>query len=171
MRPRRMLLVIPLTVVGVMGGLAATNEGMAVANGGEKVTGDDGVDVTIFPDTLNNHGNLTATGAIGTARYEPSNSQVPDKYIGCWIEGNSKGASVICKASSGDGQTPLQCMSAVTTNTTWGQMGNSFAAIVAAINSDSYLEFRTDINPTTHTGGACTWIHVENSSQYLPRQP
>lgn len=166
---RMMLLAVPLGAVVVLVAFSARNEGMAQAGGGTKLYASDGRDVKIQADAK---GFLYATGALGTARAEVFSGPAVTKEIGCFIEGNGTGgAMVTCTAVSG--VKTLRCVAAATTFSTTEPQGNSYATILSLMNSDSYIQFNTDMNAGAGSSvtGNCTFIHVENSSKFYPSQP
>jgi hypothetical protein len=130
--------------------------GKASATGGTKLSGADGMDVTIDVDRFT--GNYFASGALGTARAEPFSSSA-QKWIGCWIDASPGGAVLTCEASDSSGN-DLRCASADPT----------LIKVVAIMNDDSFLQFETP-SLTSSGVGNCTSISIGNGSRYYPKAP
>ncbi len=128
--------------------------GKAIATGGTKMGGADGMDVTIDRDPST--GNFFASGALGTARSEPFMSSA-QKWIGCRIDASPGSAVLTCQASDSSGN-DLRCASADPT----------LIKIVAMMSDDSFIEFET---PSSSGIGNCTSISIENASVYYPKAP
>ena len=149
MYKRIWLVVVPLAVLSLSGGTA-------VGRGGTKVGAAEGWDVAI---TMNGN-NFRASGALGTARSEPTGTfTAANKWIGCWVDIANGFASLTCEATTDSpsipGQTDLRCVS----------LDPAMISALGAMNSDSAITFET---PTANTVGQneCVILRIENVSKY-----
>src|SRR5690242_6648896 len=90
MYKRIWLVVVPLAALSLSGGTA-------VGRGGTKVGAAEGWDV----DIRMNGNNFRASGALGTARSEPTSGLNPaNKWIGCWVDIANGHPSLTCEATT-----------------------------------------------------------------------
>lgn len=143
------LVVVPLATLSLSGGTA-------IGRGGTKVGAPEGWDVVI----TTNGNNFQASGALGTARSEPTSGFTPqNKWIGCWVDIAGGVASLTCEATTDIpnpmNQPDLRCVS----------LDPAMIAALGAMNSDSAITFET---PTTSSGGdnECILLRIENVSKY-----
>lgn len=125
--------------------------------GGTRVFAGDGFDCDIrYDGTLQL---FVASGALGTVRSEPTGLRA--KSIGCSVDAFPGHAMVTCLALSDSSDYPqLACVS----------QDPTLVAMVASMNSDSFLTFFTPVNSSTGVG-TCTHITVENNSMYNVKSP
>ena len=107
---------------------------------------------------------ISAHGAIGTARSESSSGGPEDKWIGCWVDASATGSMVTCWAlSSFTGET-ARCAA----------IDPPLVAAVSSMNSDAKITFDFDAGATSTTSnlnGSCRHIRVENFSYYNVKSP
>jgi hypothetical protein len=111
--------------------------------------------------TSEGSGSGTFSGQLGTARNYPG---AGIEFLTCsvsYYNGHPANAPLVyCAAKSSDGRY-LSC-------STWS---NQFAAVLASVNSDSYITVNANKNSYSGTDMTCTSIKVENASYYEPKLP